>query len=149
MSRIQINQKPRVRQYIVFDVSNMYYTESYTALKNRSLADWQQQMTTTHTYLYNVGHESVRLHTNTYNLLPLPFIDNYNPYYPEPNYGFDPYWDVHLYNQYPLFFYHNFDKQEHELEQEFHEADQALNIVFANTRVDTWQTKCDPIGSPL
>ena len=44
LPRLQINAKLRVRQYIISDPPNIYYTQYFTALKETSSADWQQQM---------------------------------------------------------------------------------------------------------
>ena len=75
--------------------------------------------------------------TSTIRLIPL--IDDYNPYYPDPDYGFDPYWDSNCYNQRHLYFYHNFDKPHQNIESDSTEIDQALNAVLAKARVDQWQ----------
>ena len=75
--------------------------------------------------------------TTTLRLIPL--IDDYNPYYSDPDYSFDPYWDANCYNQYHLYFYHNFNKPNHNIELDSYEIDQALNMVLAKARVDPWQ----------
>ena len=44
--RLQLNTKLKIRQYVMSDPPNKYYTEYYTALKETPSADWQQQMKT-------------------------------------------------------------------------------------------------------
>ena len=85
---------------------------------------------------------SNRLQQDTPSILPIPLIDDYNPFYPETDYGFNPYWDTHSYNQHHLYFYHNFDKQTQDIEPDSFESDQAVNTTLANACVDPWQLKC-------
>ena len=82
---------------------------------------------------------SNRLQNGTSTIRLIPLIDDYNPYYPDPEYGFDPYWDPNCQNQHHLYFYHNFNKSHHKIEQDSTETDQALNKVLAKARVDPWQ----------
>ena len=65
MPRLQINDKLRVRQYIISDPSNVYYTEYYTSLKETSSADWQQQMKTPPTSHTTLDPMSNRLQNDT------------------------------------------------------------------------------------
>ena len=139
MPRLQLHEKLRVRQYIISDPPNIYYTEYYTALKETSSADWQQQMKTPPNFQTTLDSMSNRLQTDTTTIRLIPLIDDYNPYYPDPGYGFDPYWDANCYNQYHLYFYHNFDKQNSNIEPDSFESDQALNTVLTKARVDPWQ----------
>ena len=136
MPRLQFNEKLRVRQYIISDPSNIYYTEYYTYLKETSSADWQQQMKTPPTTLDLM---STRLQNDTTTIRLIPLIDDYNPYYFNPDYGFDPYWDSNCYNQHHLYFYRNFNKPSHNIELDSFEIDQALNMVLMKARVDPWQ----------
>ena len=80
---------------------------------------------------------SLQNDTSTIRLIPL--VDDYNPYYPDPDYGFDPYWEANCYNQHHLYFYQNFNKQNSNIEPDSLETDQALNTVLINARVDPWQ----------
>ena len=82
---------------------------------------------------------SNRLQNDTSTIRLIPLIDDSNPYYPDPDYGFDPYWDSNFYNQHHLYFYHNFNKPEQNIESDSHETDQALNTVLTKARVDPWQ----------
>ena len=141
MQQLQLNDKLRVRQFVVSDPPNVFYTESYTTLNNMSSADLQHQMTTTSAHLNIRDYESARLHTIIYYLRHLLVIDNYNPYYPDPDYGFDPYWDVHLYNQNHLLFYHNFHKLLHEIEPDTITDVNALNHNLVNIVINL--TKLD------
>ena len=75
--------------------------------------------------------------TSTIRLIPL--IDDYNPYYPDPDYGFDPYWDPNSYNQHHLYFYHNFNKPHQNKESDSTGIDQALNALLVKARADPWQ----------
>ena len=139
MQRLQINEKLRVRQYIISDPSNIYYTEFYTALNETSSADWQQQMKTLPTFSTTLDPMSNSLQNTTSTIRLIPLIDDYNPYYPDPDFGFDPYWDANCYNQHHLYFYHNFNKTNKNIEPESFETDQALNTVLIKARVDPWQ----------
>ena len=82
---------------------------------------------------------SNRLQNDTTTIRLIPLIDDYNPYYSDPDYGFDPYWGANCYNQHHLYFYHNFNKQTHDIEPDSFETDQALNTVLIKARVDPWQ----------
>ena len=140
MPRLQINEKLRFRQYIISDPSNIYYTGYYTALKETSSADWRkQQLKTPPTFSTTLDPISNRLQNNTFTIRLIPLIDDYNPYYPDPGYGFDPYWDANCYNQHHLYFYQNFNKTNQNTEPDSFETDQALNTVLINARVDPWE----------
>ena len=43
------------------------------------------------------------------------------------------------YNQHHLYFYHNFNKPDQNIEPDSNETDQALNTVLAKVRFDPWQ----------
>ena len=139
MPRLQKDDNLRVRQNIISDSSNVYHTEYYTALKATSSADWQQQMETPPTSHTTLDLMSKRLHPNTPTIRFIPLIDDYNPYYPDPDYGFDSYWDTNCYNKHHLYFYQNFNKSNSNIEPDSLELDQALNMVLAKVRVDPWQ----------
>ena len=136
MPRLQFNEKLRVRQYIISDPSNVHYTEYYTSLNETSSADWQQQMKTPPTSLDPM---STRLQNDTTPIRLIPLIDDYNPYYFDSDYGFDPYWDANCYNQHHLYFYQNFNKPINNLEPDSSEIVQALNMALTKARVDPWQ----------
>ena len=70
----------------------------FITLKNSS-ADCQQQVKNTPTNLHDLDRQSNRQLCNTTTVRPLPRIDNYNPYYIGPDFDFDPYWDIQIYNQ--------------------------------------------------
>ena len=136
MPRLQFNTKLRVRQYIISDPSNIYYTEYYTSLKETSSADWQQQMKTPPT---SPDPMSNRLQNDTSTIRLIPLVDDYNPYYPDTDYGFDPYWDANCYNQHHLYFYRNFNQPNHIREPDSYEIDRTLNMVLVKAKVDPWQ----------
>ena len=136
MPRVQFNEKLRVRQYIISDPSNVYYTEYYTSLTETSSADWQQQMKTPPTTLDPM---STRLQNDTTTIRLIPLIEDYKTNYFDSDYGFDPYWDAICYNQHHLYFYRNFNKPSHNIEPDSYEIDQALNMVLVKARVDPWQ----------
>ena len=79
MPRLQINDKLRVRQYILSDPSNVHYTEYYTSLTETSSADWQQQMKTPPTTYTTSDPMSNRLQTDTTTIRLIPLIDDYSP----------------------------------------------------------------------
>ena len=96
---------------------------------------------TSHT---TVDPMSNRLQNDTTTIRLIPLIDDYNPYYPDPDYGFDPYWDAICYNQHHLYFYHKFNKPSHIIEPDSYDIDKALNVVLAQARVDPWQNDTLP-----
>ena len=110
LPRLQFDTKLRVRQYIISDPSTVFYTEYYSPLKGISSTDWQQQMRITPTQFYTSDLKSIGLDSTSHSIRPLPEIPDYNPYYTDPDYGIDPYWDVHLYNQHHLSFCTDFTK---------------------------------------
>ena len=99
-------------------------------------------MTTAPTYSITLDHVSNRLQHDTSSIRPIPLIDDHNPYYPDPDYGFDPYWDTQSYDQHHLYFYHNFDKPTHVIESDSHGPDKALKTILTNARVDPWEHIC-------
>ena len=139
--RLQFNEKLRVRQYIISDPSNVYYTEYYTSLKETPSTDWQQQMKTPPTSHTTLDPMSNRLQ---HHITTIPLIDDYNPYHSDPDSGFDTYWDANCYNQHHLYFYRNFNKPSHNIEPDSYDTDQALNVVLVKARVDPWQNETPP-----
>ena len=139
MPRLQINEKLRVRQYIISDPPTICYTEYYSSIKEHSSADWQQQVKHIPTNLYNLDLQSNRQHFKTMTIRTLPFIDNYNPYYPDPDFGFDPYWDVQIYNQHHLHFYKDFTKITTDIEPDQPQIDQLLSPKTSLASVDPWR----------
>ena len=139
MPRLQINEKLRVRQYIISDPSTIYYTEYYSSIKENSSADWQQQVKYIPTDLHNLDLQSNRQHSNTTTIRTLPLINNYNPYYPDPDFGFDPYWDIQIYNQHHLHFYKVFAKNTAGIEPDQPQIDQMLSTKLSLVSVDPWQ----------
>ena len=89
-----------------------------------------------------MDYQSDRQQYNTNTIRPLPLIDNYNPYYLYSVFGFDPYWDIQIYNQHHLDFYNNFHKNFTEIESDSYETDQNLNEALTKALVDPWQRKC-------
>ena len=152
MPRLHINEKLRIRQYIISDPPTIYYTEYYSSIKETSSADWQQQVKHLPTYLHNPDLQSDRQHSNTTTIRPLPLIDNYNPYYPDPDFGFDPYWDIQIYNQHQLqkhHFYKNFTKNIADIEHDQPHIDQLLNTKLSTASVDPWQKVWINTNSPI
>ena len=140
MPRLQIIGKLRVRQYIISDPSTIYYTECYSSIKENSSADWQQQVKHIPTNLHILDLQSNRQHSNTTTIRTLPLIDNYyNPYYPDPDFGFDPYWDIQIHNQHHLHFYKDFTKNTADIEPDQPQIDQMLSTKLSLTSVDPWQ----------
>ena len=148
MPRLQFDTKLRIRQYIISDPFTVFYTEYYSPLKGISSTDWQQQMRITPTQFYNSDLKSTGLDSTSHSIRPLPEIPDYNPYYTDPDYGIDPYWDVHLYNQHHLSFGTDFTKPQINIEPYCPAIDGALNSVLKNASVDAWQTKPNPCTLP-
>ena len=149
MPRLHINEKLRIRQYIISDPPTIYYTEYYSSIKENSSADWQQQVKHSPTHLHNPDLQSDRQHSNTTTIRPLPLIDNYNPYYPDPDFGFDPYWDIQIYNQHQLHFYKNFTKNIADIEHDQPHIDRMLNTKLSTASVDPWQNVWINTNSPI
>ena len=99
-------------------------------------------MSTAPHYSTTLDHMSNRLEHDISSIRPIPLINNYNPYYADLDYSFDPYWDTQSYDQHHLYFHHNFDKQTPGIELDSHEIDQALNTILAKARVDPGQHIC-------
>ena len=139
MPRLQINEKLRVRHFIISDPSTIYYTEYYSSIKENSSVDWQQQVKHIPTNLHNLDVQSNRQHSNTTTLRTLPLIDNYNPFYPDPDFGFDSYWDTQIYNPHHLHFYKDFTKNTADIEPDQPQIDQLLSTKLSLASVDPWQ----------
>ena len=134
MPRLQFNGKLRFRQYLISDPPTIYYTEFYTSLKENSSADWQQQMTIIPTNLHNSDLQSDRRHCHTTTLRLLPLIDNYNSYYPDPDFSFNPYWDIQFYNQHHLHFYKDFTKNSADIEPDQPQIDQLMKTRLSTAK---------------
>ena len=85
-------------------------------------------------------HGSHGPNTTTHHTRPIPLIDDYNSYYNDPGYGFDPYWEIHTYKQRHLFFNTYFDKPDVDIEPDSSQTEQALKQTLTNALVDPWQT---------
>ena len=84
-------------------------------------------MKNTPTNLHDLDHQSDGQQYNTTTTRPLPLIDIYKLYYPDPDFGFDPYWDIYIYNQHNLHFHSNYTKTTTERESDSSEIDRNLN----------------------
>ena len=87
-------------------------------------------MKTQPTFPTTLDPMSNRLQNDTSTIRLIPLIDDYNPYYPDPDYSFDPYWEANCYNHYHLYFYNKYNKPDQDVEPNSSEIDQALNTVF-------------------
>ena len=94
----------------------------------------------TPTNLHELDLQSDEQHCNTTTIRHLPHVDNYNPYYPDPDFGFDPYWDIQIYNQHHLHFYHNFTKNTTDIVTDLPDIDQNLNAHLTKAIVDPRQS---------
>ena len=148
MPRLQFNEKLRVRQYIISDPSTIFYTEYYSSLKGFSSVDWQQQMRTCPTQYSTPDHKSDRLDLTNNSIRSLSSIPDLNPYYIDPAYGLNPYWDIQLYNQNALHFHNNFTKPIEDIEPECHATDATLNPCLSRALVDPWQMKINTCALP-
>ena len=91
--------------------------------------------------LHHSDLQSDGQHSKATTIRPLPLIDKYNSYYPDPDFGFDPYWDIQIYNQHHPYFYNNFNRNLTETELDSHETDHKLNTVLNKALVDPCQRK--------
>ena len=96
-------------------------------------------MKNTPTNLHDLDHQFSRQHCSTTTVRPLPILDNYNPYYPDPDFGFDPYWDIRIYNQHHLYFCINFTEMITDIDSDLRDIDQNLNTTLSKALVDPWQ----------
>ena len=96
-------------------------------------------MTINPTNFHNSDLQSGRRHCQITTLRPLPLIYNYNPYNPDPDFGFDTYCDIQIYNQHHLQFYKDFTKNSADLEPDQPQIDQLLNTRLSTASVDPWQ----------
>ena len=78
---------------------------------------------------------------------PLQLIDNYDPYFEDPQYGRDPYWDEEIYDQEKLDFYTNYTS-ESEVEPDDWETDRKIKPFFTYVTIDLWSPNPQP-QSPL
>ena len=140
MPRLQINDKLRVRQYITSDFATVFYTEYNFSLRETTSVDLQLQMKTISSSSQKSDHGSDGPNATTHHTHPIPLIDDYNSYYNDPDYDFDPYWETHTYKQRHLFFNTNFDKPDVDIEPDFSQTEPALNQTLTNALVDPWQT---------
>ena len=99
-------------------------------------------MKTASKYFTTLSHMSNRLQHDTSSIPPILLIDDYNLYYLDLDYDFDPYWDTHSFHQHNLYFCSFFTQQTQDLEPDSPESDNALNPTLANACVDPWQRKC-------
>ena len=148
MPRLQFNEELRVRQYIISDPSTVFCFEYYSSLKGDSSGDWQQPMSTTPTHFRTLDNWSDGRDLTTDYIRPLPAIPDYNPYYMDPDYGVDPYWDIQIYNQHELQFHEDFNKQDTEIEPGCRVTDRTLNHALTKALVDPLQTRTNSYVSP-
>ena len=76
LPRLQIIELLRVRQCIISDLSNIYYAEHYTSLKETPSADWQQQMSFPPTFSTTLDPTSKRLQTDAISIRFIALIDD-------------------------------------------------------------------------
>ena len=74
---------------------------------------------------------------------PLPLIDNYDPYFEDPQYGRDPYWDEEIYDQEKLDFHTNYTS-ESEVEPDDWETDRKIKPFFTYVTIDLWSPNPQP-----
>ena len=112
----------------------------HSGKRETASVDLQLQMKTISSSSQKSDHGSDGPNTTTHHTRPIPLIDDYNSYYNDPDYGFDPYWEIHTYKQRHLFFNTNFDKPDVDIEPDSSQTEQALNQTLTNALVDPWQT---------
>ena len=148
MQRLQVSENLRVRRYVISDPPYTFHTEYYTTLKETPSADWQQQMMTPPTHSTTTDPMSTRLQNDTSSRQLIPQIVDYNPYFPDPDYSFDLYWDADSYNQHHLYFYNRYNKPDQDVKTDSYEVHKlcisahrpAQSYEYqANARVDQWQ----------
>ena len=102
----------------------------------------------TPTHSQELDLQSDGQHSNTITIRPIPLIDNYNPYYHDPDFGFEPYWDIQLYNTHHLHFYKEFTRNPMDIEPDQPEIDQHLNAKLSAAFVDPFQHQRADIHPP-
>ena len=144
MPRLQVNERLRVRQYIISDLPNIFYTERYSLLKNTASTDWQQHVSTTPTILTNSDLESDRLYYKIHVTRPFPTMDTYNPYYTDPDYGLIP--TGNSISTTKTLCVCMLSRNNNDLEPDHHGMDKASNKALSNELVDRWQTNRAPVN---
>ena len=76
--------------------------------------------------------------TFTTRFRPVPFIDNYNPTYIDPDYGRDPYWNTEIYNQDLLQFQYVLDDIAH-YQTTVHENPPITHNKKTRALIENWQ----------
>ena len=136
-----------VRQFVISDPPIIPYQEHIKHNHGQPSVVWQQQMEKARTITHNNTHLYQKPmpqwdpdYTTQYqtNFRPLDTIENYNPYYPDPQYGCDPYWDQTLYDQHQLQFRHVLIEIQKYLETESENPPYTHNKK-TRALIDLWQ----------
>ena len=93
-------------------------------------------MKATPTFSTTLDPMSIRLQNNTSTIQLIPLVDDYNSYYPDPDYGIDPIWEANCYNQHHLYFYNKYNKPEQDVEPDSPEIEHVLNTILGNVQID-------------
>ena len=150
MPRLQYHYLTHVRQIILSDPPTISYKEFQMKTIGIPSIVWQQQMENACIKAYNDTNINQREPIDWENdfandfqttFRPISLIENYDPYYEDPQFGRDPYWDDEHYDQENLQFYYNFDKPTSEVELDNWETDRTMESFFNYVRIDLWSKK--------
>ena len=81
---------------------------------------------------------------------PLPEVVAYDPYFVDPQYGFDPYWDEEIYNQDKLEYKDTYNKPNNQIESDDLITDAHVSDALRYAAIDLWTVNPQlPDTSPL
>ena len=81
---------------------------------------------------------------------PLPEVVAYNPYFVDPQYGFDPYWDEEIYDQDKLQYKDTYNKPNNQIESDDLITDAHVSDALRYAVIDLWTVNPQlPDTSPL
>ena len=120
---------------------------------------WQQQMEKAYIRRYNnmhIIHKTLPTYEYDYTdsfdtyFRPLPEVVAYDPYFVDPQYGFDPYWDEEIYDQDKLEYKDTYNKPNDQIECDDLITDAHVSDALRHAVIDLWTVNPQlPDTSPL
>ena len=147
------------RQYIISDPPPTVYHSHQTLNTGIPSVVWQQQMEKAYIRRYNnmhIVHKTLATYEYDYtdnfdtHFRPLPEVVAYDPYFVDPQYGFDPYWDEEIYNQDKLEYKDTYNKPNDQIESDDLITDSHVSDALRYAVIDLWTVNPQlPDTSPL
>ena len=157
--RLQWSSYTSVRQYVISDPSPKVYHSHQTLNTGIPSVVWQQQMEKAYTRRYNNMHIIQKtLPTYEYDYTdnfdthfrPLPEVVAYDPYFVDPQYGFDPYWDEEIYDPDKLEYKDTYNKPNDQIGTDDLITDAPVSEALRYAVIDLWTVNPQlPDTSPL